>query len=253
MTTTSPFAPAPAMTGTASAPGESPTDLLNGLCHRHLTEHPDDVYLAEHATPQAVARHVCVFEWYRRFVPPAGEVLDWGCNHAPDSCLLRAAFGDALRLHGCDFRPAEQYRAFHESCGLSYTRLTDVVELPYPGQAFDVVIGSGTLEHVAMDYESLKQLNRILKVDGVLILSYLPNRWSLHEWRRRVMGRDHHRRLYGLGEAKQLLKRAGFYPFEAGYQGMAYRRRAARLLAWVVPVHVFGSTLCLAARKVHSM
>lgn len=229
------------------------TDHLARLCRSHLAAHPDDHYLTQHTTPAALAAHVRTFAWYRPFLPATGDVLDWGCNHAPDSCLLRATQGEALRLHGCDFRPAEQYRSFHDFCGLKYTQLDDVVALPYPSATFDVVIGSGTLEHTAMDYESLKELTRVLRVDGLLVLSYLPNRWSAHEWLRRVRGQSHHRRLYGLGEAKQLLKRAGLYPVSAGSQSrLAGRwRMPARLLTW--PMSVLGATLCLAARKVHSM
>lgn len=239
------FAPAP-RSPEACIPdtADALAGVLAGLYHSQLAAQPGDPYLAQHATPRAIASHVRTFAWYRPFLPSQGDVLDWGCNHAPDSCLLRATCAGSLRLHGCDFRPPEQYRSFHDFSGLAYTQLLDVVGLPYADQSFDVVIGSGTLEHVAMDYESLKQLNRILKVDGVLILTYLPNRWSVQEWLRRVTGKSHHRRLYGLGEASQLLKRAGLYPISARYQSR---------LAWALPVRVFGSTLCLAARKVHSM
>jgi len=30
------------------------------------------------------------------------SILDWGCHHAPDACLIRARFGQAVALHGCD-------------------------------------------------------------------------------------------------------------------------------------------------------
>ena len=61
--------------------------------------------------------HVLTFLWYRRYLPDEGAILDWGCNHAPDSCLLRMAYGQRLRLHGCDFVDSGLYAVFHEFAG----------------------------------------------------------------------------------------------------------------------------------------
>jgi len=46
--------------------------------------------------------------------------------------------------------------------GLQYERLPDLIRLPYPDGSFDAVISSGVLEHVPFDYESLKELDRVL-------------------------------------------------------------------------------------------
>src|SRR5262249_47334019 len=102
-----------------------------------------------------------------------------------------------------------------------------------------------TLEHVAMDYESLKELYRVLKLDGLLILTYLPNRWSFREWLRRVRGQDYHRRRYGLNEARRLLQRCRLDPIGARRQCVAFERFAG--------AGVISSTFCRPARKVHTM
>jgi len=112
-----------------------------------------------------------------------------------------------------------------------------------------------------MDYESLKELYRVLRVDGVLVITYLPNRLSVEEWyRRTVRGAGFHRRPYGLGEAVQLLKRTGFYPRVAGFQthldllpARSIRHRLLRGLCRIVPLHWFTSTLSLIAVKVQVM
>jgi SAM-dependent methyltransferase len=233
----------------------------------HLREiYPDDSYLREHGRPASIANHIRTFHWYRRHLPERGTVLEWGCQHAPDSCLLRAWYGDRLSLHSCDFNNRACYPVFHDFAQSAYAQLEDEVRLPFAANFFDAVLGSGVLEHTVMDYESLKELRRVLKPEGVLILMYLPNWLSVKEWVRRVVRqRDFHRRLYGLGEAKQLLKRCGLYPVAAGYQTFFWQRllAAVGLRRWedglsgvltrLLPVHVFSSTLCLVARKVSMM
>jgi SAM-dependent methyltransferase len=234
-----------------------------------LIEHsrrPNTGYLAEHSRPACIANGIRTFHWYRRYLPVQGSVLDWGCQHAPDSCLIRAWFGDRFRLHGCDFLAPGTYSVFHEFAQLDYTQLGDEVRLPFASDFFDVVLGSGVLEHAPTDYESLKELRRVLRPDGFLILTYLPNWLSLKEWWRRVVPRrDFHLRLYGLRETKRLLKHCGFNPIAAGYQTFFWQRLAgalglgrwqdglARMLARLLPVHLFSSTLCLVAQKMWMM
>ncbi len=245
---------------------QSLQELLEELYRRQLALDPDNRYLLEHASSIWISNHIRTFHWYRAYLTATGNVLDWGCNHAPDSCLLRAWFGDRLNLHSCDFIDRDRYQVFHRYSASLYTKLEDTILLPYPQNFFDTVISSGVLEHVAMDYESLKELYRIVKPGGVLIISYLPNWLSYKEWIRRVVRkRDFHRRVYGKGEAKQLLKRCGFYPISARYQtflwerllaagGMrCWERGLARFIEQVFPVHVFSSTLCLVAQKVAVM
>src|SRR5262245_30808593 len=71
---------------------------------------------------------------------------------------------------------ADHYPVFHRYADLSYRQLDHIFRLPYPDAAFDAVIASGVLEHVPMGYESLKELHRVLRPDGRLIITYLPNR-----------------------------------------------------------------------------
>jgi SAM-dependent methyltransferase len=232
-------------------------DTLTRLYKRQLSAHPVTEYLVQHARDRVVRTQVRVFRWYSRHLPADGDLLDWGCHHAPDSCLLRAALGPGPRLYGCDFVDPEQLRVFHDFAGLRYTRLEDTARLPYPDAAFDAVIGSGALEHVAQDYESLKELYRVIRPDGLLVITYLPNRLSLEEWHARSVRRaGYHRRLYGLREARRLLLHTGFVPIESGYQtrqdvlrepGAGGRVRATLMRA--LQLHRFTSTLCAVARR----
>lgn len=250
-----------------AAPCSPPAALAAALSARYaeqLRTAPDDLYLLSHARPATVATQVRVFGWYAPFLTshpdwPDVAVLDWGCRHAPDSCLLRAAFGGRPHLHGADFEPPDRFAAFHRAAGLRYHRLDHVYRLPYPDESFQAVVASGTLEHAAMDYESLKELWRVLRPGGRLVVTYLPNRWSVGEWRKRRWPDAHppHPRLYSLAELRHLLLHHGFRPRAVGYQtrydalggAAGWKRwpvRAAQL-------HRFTSTLCGVGEKVPAM
>ena len=236
-------------------------ELLTRLYRQQVAATGSTPYLTEHASREFVKHQVNVFLWYSQFLPASGTILDWGCLHGPDSCLLRKVFGDRYDLHGCDFVGEAEFRAFRDYSKLHYRQLVSPLGLPYAENTFDLVIGSGVLEHAAMDLEALKALFQVLKPDGTLIISYLPYRWSWSEWhRRRVRKADFHRRLYGKREAETLLKHCGFYPVEIGFQtfvpDVVDGKSPTRLKRLIAPVRhpVFShSVLCCAAKKMTVM
>ena len=231
--------------------------ILRNLYARCRGDGPSAPYMAEHASEAFVAAQVRTFQWYRRFLPPKGCLLDWGCRHAPDACLVKAAYGREYTIHGCDFCDPAPYAAFHEFAGLHYRPVADPIRLPYEDAQFDASVAAGVLEHAAMDYESLKELWRCLKPGGVLAITFLPNRCSIEEWSKRVRRRQHHVRRYGQRELSDLLTHTGFLPLEVGYQsrsaalarvtrGGLLRRTCVRTLQ----LHRLTSCLCAVARKV---
>lgn len=237
---------------------ETLVQLLAELYRQEQSLRPEDPYLQLHASDRFIRSQVKVFRWYQPWLPMEGRILDWGCRHAPDSCMIKAA-RPRVQLFGCDIPGAGPYKTFHHYADLQFTPLADVVRLPFDNEQFDAVIGSGTLEHVAQDYESLKQLYRVLKPNGLLVITYLPNRLSVDEWHRRhILKREAHPRLYGLGEIRHLLLHHGFAPLQVGYQtsldlleSTSTRHHLLRPLCRLLPMHWFSSTLCLAARKVN--
>ncbi len=243
--------------------------LLRELYARQLaqgTSEQERVYLESHRVPNFIMDQVSTFQWYRPHLPESGAILDWGCRHAPDSCLLRAVFGDRYELHGCDFWQPGLLDIFHDFAGLQYTQLTTPFELPYEDNTFDTVIGAGVLEHVALEHDALRQLYRILKPGGKLIIYYLPNRWSLQEWRARTFHGKGHRRLYTLGGTRTKLKEFGFWPLQWGYQDIHFWENRLRLfgrgprvvacekrLARLFPLRLFCTTIRLIAVKMQCL
>ena len=217
-------------------------------------------YLIEHSASISIRRHVEVFEQYCQFLPEGGRILDWGCNHGPDSCMIRAAFGEKYELHGCDFPDAGCFPIFHDFANIAYKKLATPYQLPYPENYFGAVIGSGVLEHAAMDYEALKAVYRVLTNDGIFVISFLPNRLSYVEFLARNLGLPCHRRLYGMSEIKAALKHHGFEPLYCRYHQFtpAHRlRRVFDVIPWIDalgerawPLNQFCSTIMIVARKV---
>jgi ubiquinone/menaquinone biosynthesis C-methylase UbiE len=192
---------------------------------------------AGRSTPLIFRRHVEIFLRYRAWLNP-GVILDWGCGRAPDACLLRTTTPEHVtQLHGCDVRHGP-YDAVYASVGMTFTRLNHPYELPYEHNTFDTVIGSGVLEHAPDDDQSLRELYRVLKPGGRLIITFLPNRWSYTEWVARRFKLIHHRRRYTVHALRHQLLHRGFEPLYIGYHQVmpsltakAHRLQALQRLA----------------------
>jgi SAM-dependent methyltransferase len=234
-------------------------ERLAALYEQEIRASGGEEYLIAHGGLNSIRRHVSVFERYAPFVAAGSRVLDWGCHHAPDSCMLRESLGDGVTIDGCDFSPPGGFPHFHDFAGLEYRQLNDVSRLPYEAGTFDVVISSGALEHAAMDYESLKELHRILKVGGYLVITFLPNRLSYTEFLTRMWGAGAHVRLYGRAAAARMLTHYGFVPLLSGYHQFLPAHRAQGLVKpfWALnpvlertwPLRLFCSSIIIVAKK----
>ena len=175
-----------------------------------------DGYLDAHGGNKGIVTgHVRSVMRYLPYVK-GPKILDWGCYHAIDSCVLRAALGESLNLHGCDVlekRGAE----FHKYASLRFKHLDDPYDLPYESQSFDTVIASGVIEHVTNPSESLKELYRVLKDDGRLIVTYAPNEYSFTELVQAALMTAPHPRRYTRKSLKRLLIDHGFMVDKCGF------------------------------------
>lgn len=263
--------------------------LMRELFAEQLAVSPDD-YLASHSlSDAAIMRRISVLRRFEEYMK--GRFLDWGCRHAPESCMLRKLFGDRLEFFGCDFSSPGEWSVFHKYAGLQYTQLNHPHHIPYKDGEFDVVLSSGVMEHVPNDYESLKEVYRILKVGGIFVITFLPNRFSYTEFLARMLGRSHHLRRYDLTKVEKWLLHSGFEIVESGYhqmvpslagsaghssvtQGEQSRTSGDRsqsekhavtastlglmwklnsLLEWIWPLRMVSSNLYLISRKRESM
>lgn len=111
-------------------------------------------------------------EWeaVKPFIKPHTTLLDVGCGAGYN---LRAAAEELhCRAQGIDPQPGAHGVGRHssESLGSLPVDTGTAEKLPYHDEQFDVVFSSHVLEHVDDVAQSLKEMSRVLKNDGTLII-----------------------------------------------------------------------------------
>lgn len=140
-----------------------------------------------------------------RHLGDAAAVLDAGCGTGG---LIRrlAPLHPEWRWTGLDASPL--------ACGFARTRVpagVAVVEgtlerLPFADASFDAVVSADVLYHVDDDLTALRELRRVLKPGGCVVINVPAHRWlfSYHDVA------VHARRRYELRELREKLAAAGF-------------------------------------------
>lgn len=189
--------------------------LLTHLYEKQLELKPDPYLEAHSRLRSTILRHIDAVELYKPYLK-GGKILDWGCRHAVDACLIRSFLGNDVEIHGCDVSDFG-YKVFWDFARLQYSKIDHSYRLPYSDNQFDFIVGSGVLEHVPNDQKSLDELFRILKPDGHLAITFLPNSWSFAEALLEALRQFHHVRRYSLRRFKRTLLHSGFRVVKSGY------------------------------------
>jgi SAM-dependent methyltransferase len=110
-------------------------------------------------------------------LPPDPRLLDAGCGSGATLDLL-AELG---RVSGVD----ASERAVDAARGRGHddVYVASVEELPFPDDAFDLVTCLDVIEHTPDDVRRLRELRRVTKPDGHLVLTVpaYPSLWSAHD------------------------------------------------------------------------
>ncbi|HEX2085296.1 MAG TPA: methyltransferase domain-containing protein [Solirubrobacteraceae bacterium] len=163
------------------------------------------------------AEHLVRYWWAGRLA--AGRrVLDAGCGTAYGSAMLAAA--GARHVTGVD-RAAAVLEAARPGCPAEVELVqADLRELPFADRSFELVTCFEVIEHLAEPDAALKELERVVTRDGVLLVSS-PNR-DVYE-----PGNPHHVHEYTPGELQAALER--FFPH------VEVRRQANLIASAVMP------------------
>lgn len=145
-----------------------------------------------------------------------GRILDWDCLYGQMTFLLERR---GLTVVPFDLEESLRERTLWEQVGRSPIYSQDPVKLPFEAGAFDAVLSSGTLEHVADPEASLREIHRILRAGGHFVIYNLPNRLSWIEWIGLLRGTAHERR-YRLREAREWLRARGFDVLAARHENV---------------------------------
>lgn len=178
-----------------------------------------DAYIASKRALAANSEQLIrVYDQVRGALKSSHKVLDWGCRHGVFGFLTRSDLGDEIELHGCDVCDPTEYQNHYVAANLCYQQIRHPWVLDYGAETFDTIIGGGTLEHVPNHSASLTELWRVLKPDGALIVTHLPNSTSWTECISRFFFPEQaHKRLYDLATFRQQLLDHGFLPERWGH------------------------------------
>ena len=114
------------------------------------------------------------YEHYHRYlmacdVVSGKKVLDAACGEGYGSHLL-ASYADKVVAVDIDESSIDHAKRRYRRDNLKFL-CADVLEIPIPDNSFDVVVSFETLEHLAEHQQLLSEFKRVLKEDGVLIIS----------------------------------------------------------------------------------
>ena len=184
--------------------------------------------LAEYATMAAAEeRHW----WYRGLRALIGEA--WGAHvRLPRPRLLDVGCGTGANLLalagrcepvGLDVAP--EAIAWCRRRGLAATTVGSADALPFPAASFDAVLSCDVLSHQRLPdrLRPLREMARVLRPGGVLLLNVPAYRWLLSSHDRAVQ-MDHR---FTRGEVALLLRQAGLAPVRVTYWNTALFPAAA--------------------------
>ncbi|WP_425214653.1 class I SAM-dependent methyltransferase [Tumidithrix helvetica] len=138
------------------------------------------------------------------------KILDWGCGKGHVTYFLHKL---GFLVTSCDvLSGSEDWQSnpiIASSC-FSVDELSHPFKLPYDDNSMDVVLSVGVLEHVPNDIESLKEINRILKNDGLFICFNLPYVFSWTQRLAHLRGDFYHDRLYSKRLVYDLARNSNF-------------------------------------------
>lgn len=120
----------------------------------------------------------------------AGNVLDWGCGNGHFARFLLEA---GHRVTGYSYDPPPEFVADHAGFSFVPGVPDDPRRLPFADASFDAACSIGVLEHVhelgGDQPDSLRELWRVLRPGGILLIVHFPNAGSWIEAVVRVANR----------------------------------------------------------------
>lgn len=129
-------------------------------------------FTGERFTPECVREiwyeHYHRYAFSKRLVVDK-VVLDAACGEGYGSNILSdvASHVTGLDIDEASVKHAQQR---YQKPNLSFVQ-GSCIELPFDDNSFDVVVSFETLEHLAQQKEMLVEFNRVLKPDGIIVIS----------------------------------------------------------------------------------
>lgn len=149
-------------------------------------------------------RHVLRALAHHGGAEPGKVVVEIGCSNGYLLDEIRSTMPGAT-LIGCDYELAPLQRLATRLRGVPLIQL-DIVKSRFPDECCDTIIMLNVLEHIEDDIEALRQVHRMLKPGGLLLIE-VPASPTLYDVFDEMVG---HFRRYTMKELVSKLDRAGF-------------------------------------------
>ncbi len=153
--------------------------------------------------------------------------LDWGCGHGHFSLFLQE--NNFLDIYGCAFEYPFLLDALSKK-KFSFLKLDEANpnKINFNDEMFASVFSVGVLEHVretnGNEILCLKEINRILKKDGLFICAHFPRKISWIEFLTKfIPGKRGHKYLYNKRDISKFLSESNFTLIELKSYGIIPR------------------------------
>jgi ubiquinone/menaquinone biosynthesis C-methylase UbiE len=159
---------------------------------------------------------------------PGQKILDMGCGegrHVARACQEKTIFCQGADLSFSDLIKTKEKLKFHEEVNDFQDSVwalasTDINNLSFKNEKFDIVICSEVLEHIPDDQKAVKELLRVLKNKGVLAISvprFLPEKlcWMLSK--EYLDANQGHIRIYKKKTLITMIEKSGARHFKTHY------------------------------------
>lgn len=135
------------------------------------------------------------------------NILEWGCGVGFHGELLRELGFEVVSCDIPDSLSTGQEFIIDEK---EIVFLNHPYNLPFDDDEFHVVLSFGVLEHVPYEIDSINEIHRVLKVEGIFFITLLPAKLSYINQIAHLRGDWYHDRLYDFGTINKLLNSENF-------------------------------------------
>jgi SAM-dependent methyltransferase len=189
------------------------------------------------------------------------KILDWGCGLCHVSYWLKKMGMDVTSCDKQDTTSAFVIKnPIAEKADINIIKLDHDYFLPFDNESFDIVLSFGVLEHVTNDLESLNEIFRILKPNGLFFCFYLPYKWSYTQNILHLCGNWYHSKLYRKKMVVELIKKANLEVLDIWHRALFPKKsfvppfykileRIDNFLCNYSPLKYFATNIEFVARK----
>jgi ubiquinone/menaquinone biosynthesis C-methylase UbiE len=145
-----------------------------------LADSWDDLYYKDRQTRSKLDRLTPGFQ-----ISKGSKILDLGCGTGIISARLSQSAGAKGTVIGCDYSFSMLKAAEKKGKGIDFI-CADAHKLPFKTEYFDGVICFSCFPHFEDKPAVLREINRIIKPGGCLVISHLLSRRQINQVHRKV-------------------------------------------------------------------